>query len=180
MNAVRWSETGSRTMGLSVIQMKVIISALAAFVAGIGGGLFAMANRQAVPGDYATLLGLVWLAILVTFGVRSNVAALLAGCVFVLAPAFVTAYLNLTGLWAQVPVLLFGLGAVAVALNPEGTVHQQAMGLQRALYRMTHARSGKVVSPPTGSGGTPSPVEPARARPAVTSANEPTAEVSGT
>ena len=163
MNAVRWSETGSRTMGLSVIQMKVIISALAAFVAGIGGGLFAMANRQAVPGDYATLLGLVWLAILVTFGVRSNVAALLAGCVFVLAPAFVTAYLNLTGLWAQVPVLLFGLGAVAVALNPEGTVHQQAMGLQRALYRMTHARSGKVVSPPTGSGGTPSPVEP-RAR----------------
>src|SRR5205814_8257734 len=79
MNAVRWSENASRTMGLSVIQMKMIISGLAAFVAGVGGGLYAMSSKQAVPLDYATLLGLAWLAVLVTFGVRSNIAALLAG-----------------------------------------------------------------------------------------------------
>ena len=35
--------------------MKLLVSALAAFVAGIGGGLFAMASRQAIPGDFATL-----------------------------------------------------------------------------------------------------------------------------
>ena len=79
LNAVRWSENASRTMGLSVIQMKMLVSGLAAFVAGVGGGLFAMARKQAIPLDYVTLLGLVWLAVLVTFGVRSNIAALLAG-----------------------------------------------------------------------------------------------------
>ena len=77
---------------------------------------------------------------LVTFGVRSNIAALLAGCVFVLSPAFVQTYLQLSRTWAQVPVLLFGLGAVFVAQNPEGTVHQWAMGLQRALHRVSGAR----------------------------------------
>ena len=49
LNAVRWSETASRTMGLSVLQMKVLISALAAFVAGVGGGLFAAQQKQALP-----------------------------------------------------------------------------------------------------------------------------------
>jgi branched-chain amino acid transport system permease protein len=139
LNAVRWSENASRTMGLSVIQMKMLVSGLAAFVAGIGGGLFAVGHKQAVPLDYATIAGLVWLAVLVTFGVRSNIAALLAGCVFVLSPAFLT-YLGLSGTWGQLPVLLFGVGAVFLAQNPEGTVHQWAMGLQSGLRRLSGAR----------------------------------------
>jgi branched-chain amino acid transport system permease protein len=166
MNAVRWSETASRTMGLSVIQMKMLISGLAAFVAGVGGGLFAMSTKQAVPLDYATLAGLVWLAILVTFGVRSNIAALLAGLIFVLSPAFVQTYLQLSTTWAQVPTLLFGLGAVAVATNPEGTVHQQAMAVQRALYKLTHVRAT-----PPDEGPRPAPLsgpEPSRAPAEVT------------
>ena len=57
LNAVRWSETASRTMGLSVIQMKMLVSGLAAFVAGVGGGLYAVAHKQAIPLDYATLAG---------------------------------------------------------------------------------------------------------------------------
>ena len=141
LNAVRWSENASRTMGLSVIQMKILVSGLAAFVAGVGGGLYAVGHKQAVPLDYATLAGLVWLAVLVTFGVRSNIAALLAGCVFALSPAFVQTYLQLSSTWAQLPILLFGLGAVFVAQNPEGTVHQQAMGLQQLIHRLSGARA---------------------------------------
>lgn len=141
LNAVRWSENASRTMGLSVIQMKMLVSGLAAFVAGVGGGLYAVANKQAVPQQFPTLLGLVWLAVLVTFGVRSNIAALLAGCIFVMSPAFVSSYLQLSSTWAQVPILLFGLGAIALARNPEGTVHQGAMGFQRQLRRLSGARA---------------------------------------
>jgi branched-chain amino acid transport system permease protein len=141
LNAVRWSENASRTMGLSVIQMKMLVSGLAAFVAGVGGGLYAVAHKQAIPLDFATLAGLVWLAVLVTFGVRSNIAALLAGCVFVLSPAFVQTYLQLSSTWAQVPVLLFGLGAIFLAQNPEGTVHQWAMGLQGGLHRLSGVRA---------------------------------------
>jgi branched-chain amino acid transport system permease protein len=176
LNAVRWSENASRTMGLSVIQMKMIVSGLAAFVAGVGGGLFAVAHKQAIPLDFATLLGLVWLAVLVTFGVRSNIAALLAGCVFVLSPAFVQTYLQLSSTWAQVPVLLFGLGAIALAQNPEGTVHQWAMGLQRGLHRLSGARAVPAATAIAGrhdprlhpDGDQPPPDEPAESTAEVT------------
>jgi branched-chain amino acid transport system permease protein len=156
LNAVRWSENASRTMGLSVVQMKMLVAGLAAFVAGVGGGLYAVGHKQAVPIDYATLAGLVWLAVLVTFGVRSNIAALLAGCVFALSPAFVSTTLQLSSIWGQVPVLLFGLGAVFVAQNPEGTVHQWAMGLQGLVHRMSGARAATA----TGSVGGHDPGSP--------------------
>jgi branched-chain amino acid transport system permease protein len=141
LNAVRWSENASRTIGLSVIQMKLIVSGLAAFVAGVGGGLFAASLKQAVPTDYFTLLGVVWLAVLVTFGVRSNIAALVAGCIFSLSPAFLTSFLKLSSTWAYVPTLLFGLGAIALAQNPEGTVHMWAMGFQRQVHRLSGVRA---------------------------------------
>ena len=135
LNAVRWSENASRTMGLSVIQMKMLVSGLAAFVAGVGGGLYALSFKQAIPLDYATLLGLAWLAVLVTFGVRSNIAALLAGLLFTFSPAFIQTVLKLDAPWSDLPILLFGLGAIALAQNPEGTVHQWAMGFQKMLHK---------------------------------------------
>jgi branched-chain amino acid transport system permease protein len=141
LNAVRWSENASRTMGLSVIQMKMLVSGLAAFVAGVGGGLYAVGHKQAIPLDYVTLAGLAWLAVLVTFGVRSNIAALLAGCIFVLSPAFIQTVLQLQTPWSELPILLFGLGAIALAQNPEGTVHMWAMGFQRNMQRLSGARA---------------------------------------
>lgn len=138
LNAVRWSETASRTMGLSVLQMKLLIAGIAAFVAGIGGGLFATQQRQSVPAQYITLLGLAWLAVLVTFGVRSNIAALLAAIAFVITPALLQSYTTPT--WAQVPVLLFGVGAILLAKNPEGTIHMQARQFQALLRRLSGRR----------------------------------------
>ena len=44
LNAARWSEAGAKTSGISVVQMKVIAGALAAFIAGIGGGFLALAQ----------------------------------------------------------------------------------------------------------------------------------------
>ena len=139
-NAVRWSETASRTMGLSVLQMKLLVSGLAAFVAGVGGGFYATQQKAAVPSTYATLLGLAWLAVLVTFGVRSNIAALLAAIGFTITPALLLSYTTPT--WAQLPVLLFGVGAIMLAKNPEGTVHMQAMQVQQGL-RQLGRRAGR-------------------------------------
>jgi branched-chain amino acid transport system permease protein len=139
LNAVRWSETASRTMGLSVLRMKLLVSGLAAFVAGVGGGFYATQQKAAVPSTYATLLGLAWLAVLVTFGVRSNIAALLAAIGFTITPALLLSYTTPT--WAQLPVLLFGVGAIMLAKNPEGTVHMQAMQVQQGLRRLGGARA---------------------------------------
>ena len=41
--------------------------------------MFALSLGSALPTNYSTLGGLVWLAILVSLGIRSNMAALMAG-----------------------------------------------------------------------------------------------------
>ena len=78
LRAVRDSETASRTTGLSVVQVKVIVGALAAFVAAVGGAFLALDEGVALPETFDTFLGLVWLAVVVTIGIRSITAAALA------------------------------------------------------------------------------------------------------
>jgi branched-chain amino acid transport system permease protein len=120
LRAVRDSEPASRTLGLSVLQVKVIVGALAAFVAAVGGGFLALDTRVAQPQSFATFAGLVWLAVVVTMGVRSITAAALAGLTFALLPGVFQTYIPAR--WGEVPALLFGLGAVMVARHPEGVV----------------------------------------------------------
>jgi ABC-type branched-subunit amino acid transport system permease subunit len=79
LDAVRWSPTAARALGVSVVQMKVLVAGFAVFAAGIGGALLATSTGTAIPGKYSTLAGLIWLAVLATLGIRSSVAALIAG-----------------------------------------------------------------------------------------------------
>ena len=140
LNAARWSEAGARTSGISVVQMKVIAGGLAALIAGIGGGLLALAQTTFQPSEFATFAGLVWLAVLVTIGVRSNAAALLAGLSFVMLPALTQAYLPT---WtANVLPVLFGLGAISAAKYPDGVLAEQSRRLRRLLLHLTPGRRG--------------------------------------
>ncbi|MGH8995166.1 MAG: ABC transporter permease [Acidimicrobiales bacterium] len=137
LNAARWSEAGARTSGISVVQMKVIAGSLAAFIAGIGGGLLALSQTSFQPSEFATFGGAVWLAILVTTGVRSNAAALVAGISFAMLPALTQAYLPT---WtANVLPVLFGLGAVSAAKYPDGTLAEQSRQLRRLVLRLKSA-----------------------------------------
>jgi branched-chain amino acid transport system permease protein len=134
--AMRSSEAATRTVGLSVFQLKVVLCAIAAFVAAVGGGLQAMSGTVALPANFSTLEGVTWLAIVVTLGVRSNTAALFAGLSFAVIPGLVLTYLPQW--FGNIPPILFGLGAVFIALNPEGVVtmhRRQIEGLWRALTR---------------------------------------------
>ncbi|MCU4182917.1 ABC transporter permease [Acidiferrimicrobium sp. IK] len=133
LRAVRDSESASRTIGLSVLQVKVITGALAAFVAAVGGGFLAMDAGVAQPQSYATFLGLIWLAVVVTLGARSIIGAALAGLSFSLLPGVFSTYLPTR--WAEVPSILFGLGAISVARNPEGAVAQNAAQIRALLSR---------------------------------------------
>ena len=133
LSAVRWSENGSRTLGLSVVQMKVLVSGLATFVAAVGGGFLAMNYQAALPGSYNPFVGLIWLAVLVTVGSRSIIAALIAGLSFTLLPGVFQTYLPLS--YASVPTILFGLGAIMLARNPDGIVAMHARQLADLLAR---------------------------------------------
>ena len=133
LTAVRWSEPASKTIGVSVLQMKVVVAGIAAFVAGIGGALLAVVLGVALPANYSTLGGVIWLAVLVTIGIRSNVAALLAGLLFTVLPGIASTYLP--AWFAQVPPLLFGLGAIGIAKNPDGMFAVQARQLRTVVER---------------------------------------------
>jgi branched-chain amino acid transport system permease protein len=122
LRAVRDSEKASRTLGLSILQVKVLVGAIAAFIAAVGGGFLAMDQNIAQPQSYDTFLGLVWLAVVVTLGIRSIIAAALAGMSFTLFQGLFTSYVPTK--WGEVPTLLFGLGAIGVARNPDGVVTQ--------------------------------------------------------
>jgi branched-chain amino acid transport system permease protein len=145
--AVRFSEDGSRTIGPSVLGVKLLIGTVSTFIAAIGGGLLALNYQSAVPTSYATFAGLVWLAVFVTIGLRSITAAVLAGLSFTLMPGIVTTYLPTS--WGNVPTLLFGLGAIAVAVNPDGQVAMNARQLQGLMTKLVERRKRRSgVQPP--------------------------------
>jgi branched-chain amino acid transport system permease protein len=162
LNAARWSDAGAKTSGVSVVQMKVIAGAVAAFIAGIGGGLLALSQTTFQPSEFATFAGVVWLAVLVTIGVRSNAAALIAGLTFVMLPAVAQAYLPA---WtANVAPVLFGLGAVSAAKYPDGALAEQSRRLRQLVLHLTPALSSDLSGP---DGPSPSTHDPDGADPAV-------------
>ncbi len=108
-------------------------------MAAVGGGFLAMDAGVAQPSSFATFLGLVWLAVVVTLGIRSITAAVLAGLSFSLLPGVFQTYVPTR--WGEVPTVLFGLGALGVALHPEGVVLQNGRQLRRLLARVLTPRS---------------------------------------
>ncbi len=161
LNAVRWSPPGARTLGISVVQMKILVAGLGALVAGIGGGFLVTAQTSAQPGEFATFLGVVWLAALVTIGIRSNAAALVAGLSFTMLPALALAYLPAwTG---QLPAILFGLGAIGVAKFPDGSLEQGGEMFRKWVFERADRRSSSSGAPgSTGGLATAQPI-PAQA-----------------
>jgi branched-chain amino acid transport system permease protein len=149
LTAVRWTEPASKTIGISVLQMKVIIAGLAAFVAGVGGALLAVEQGVALPSNYATLVGVVWLAVLVTQGIRSNVAALIAGLFSTILPGIALAYLPTS--FGQFPPILFGLGAIALAQNPDGVLAMQARQIRSLTMRFKKPQPEPVTGAPVGA-----------------------------
>ncbi len=147
LRAVRDSQAASRTLGVSVVQVKVIVGSLGAFVAGVGGAFLAIDNGVAQPQSYETFAGLIWLAIVVTLGIRSIAGAALSGLAFALIPAVFSSYVPVR--WAEMPALLFGLGAISVAKDPDGVVVRAGRQLRQLVttVRPTARRTPAAVLP---------------------------------
>jgi branched-chain amino acid transport system permease protein len=135
--AVRSSANASKSIGISVVQMKVLLAGLAAFVAGIGGGFLAITLGTGSTSNYATLAAEIWLVILVTVGIRSNVSVLCAGLTLALATGLILVYLP--KIYDNLIPIVFGLGAVALIRFPEGVITTQARQFRSVLarFRMT-------------------------------------------
>jgi branched-chain amino acid transport system permease protein len=71
--------------------------------------------------------------------VRSITAAVLSGLAFSLLPGVFQTYVPAH--WAQVPAVLFGLGALAVARHPEGVVLYNGRQLRQFLSKIVSQKT---------------------------------------
>ena len=157
LSAIRATETGARSAGVSVVRLKVGLWTLAAAIAGIGGGMYVIYNGVALPQSFDAIIGLTWFAVVITNGRRSNNAALAAGLCFTLIPQLFTTYLP-TSL-GQVPTLLFGAGAVLLARNPDGIITMNGRQITALARRLTgsgrHTEGGQPLPAGQAAGRVP-------------------------
>jgi ABC-type branched-subunit amino acid transport system ATPase component/branched-subunit amino acid ABC-type transport system permease component len=138
MLAVRSSEVAARTSGIGADWAKVAVFAVSAAIAGVGGALLAVVSSPVNNRTAPAFIGLIWLAVTVTFGIRRPGGALLAGLAF----ATFTDLLQVIAEWGFMPswaadltnttqlaAILFGLGAINLAKNPDGVL--ALVGTQR-------------------------------------------------
>jgi ABC-type branched-subunit amino acid transport system ATPase component/branched-subunit amino acid ABC-type transport system permease component len=142
MAAVRSSEPAASTVGVSTAATKLRFFALSAAVAGLGGVMLAMFNQGVTNTTTRAETGLLWLATVVLIGVRRPAGAIIAGLAAVVSPQ-IWQELSLGG-WTGhqssfFPAILFGLGAVSLAKNPEGMI--AVTSLQNAARRARRQRT---------------------------------------
>ncbi len=116
ISAVRTAPAAAAAIGISPVRSKLWVFALSAAVAGLGGVMLGTFNGSITNQSFPAGVGLVWLAIVVLFGVRRPGGAVIAGIVFSISPQVIGWVTTST----RVADVIFGLGAVQLARTPDG------------------------------------------------------------
>lgn len=172
--ALRSSPVAAATSGVSPTRAKLMLFGISAGLAGFGGAWFALVNSPMTNVSAPPLVGMIWLAVAVTFGIRRPGGAVIAGIVYAVMPAVLT---NIgtrwgdTAPWSALPesmrhligdpelaALLFGLGAISLAREPDGALAETAHALRERRLARAAKRSGGVASTATGDDGA-APIE---------------------
>jgi branched-chain amino acid transport system permease protein len=129
--AIRDNPVQGESIGINVKASRVVVFAIGSAVAGLGGVLIGIEQGSIATDDFALLTGLVWLAVVVTMGVRGYGGALVGGLLFALAPAAFQ-FVHIRG-FGNLTTVLFGLGAVGIARDPRGFLAQVGSAIQGLL-----------------------------------------------
>jgi len=138
--ALRGSEVGAQSIGISPARARLIAFAISAFIAGVGGALLAMQQENVNYGSNFSPFGaLFWVVIVVVVGVRSLQGALNAGASFSLFDPLILkgavfgwilrdadripGIFPISSSWV---FILFGLAAIQFARHPEGLLEHGA------------------------------------------------------
>ena len=131
MSAVRTSESAAETSGISGVAVKMTLFAVSAGLAALGGVMLVTVDQHVTNSTYTTIIGLTWLATVVLWGIRRPSAAIAAGMssallTGVLSSGFHFSVISWSGTSSTwFPQVLFGLGAVTMAQNPDGILALQ-------------------------------------------------------
>jgi ABC-type branched-subunit amino acid transport system ATPase component/branched-subunit amino acid ABC-type transport system permease component len=151
--AVRSSSVAARTSGIAPAKSEIALFAVAGGIAGFGGVMLGMTNGTFTNTSATPITGLLWLAVVVTFGIRRPGGALLGG----LAVMATTPIFNWISGWSFMPgwfndlsgstyfaSIMFGLGAINLAKNPDGLF--ALVGSQRLERRRRKERAARVAA----------------------------------
>jgi branched-chain amino acid transport system permease protein len=153
--AVRGNPVAGESIGINVRGARVVIFAVGSAIAGLGGVLVGIQQGAVAIFDFALLIGLLWLAVVVTVGVRGYRGALIAGLMFTIFPTLFS-YVHVSGI-GQLPTVLFGLGAIGLAREPRGFLYEMEMRLRRRRSRPPSAEVSPALT--RGAATTPVPFE---------------------
>jgi branched-chain amino acid transport system permease protein len=118
--AMRDSEAASATIGVSILETKVIVFMLSAAIAGFAGAFLAQQLGSLSPQNFVMLQGLPIVLALVIGGVASVAGALFAG-LFGFGLIYIKDTWHLS-LWRSLEILGPGLTALGIIRNPSGAV----------------------------------------------------------
>jgi branched-chain amino acid transport system permease protein len=149
--ALRDSPAASATVGVNLVWTKLLVFTLAAAMAGLAGGLLGMYRGTVGTMDFAMLLGIPFLLLLVVGGVGTVSGALIGGVSTVLL-LIVQDEVSFVVFGVSVLVALTrigpGLAAVGASRNPEGIVSQFTK--DRPARRRAAVSPGPVAPRPPG------------------------------
>ena len=123
LDAWRQSPMAAAGLGYSPNRTKVVVFALSAAVAGLGGGLWGSLLQVVSPADFTYADSLLFVVIVVTVGVRSVAGAVEAGVGFALL-THLAGYLPNRFSPASLVALIFSMGSFTYAAHPEGVVER--------------------------------------------------------
>jgi branched-chain amino acid transport system permease protein len=150
--AIRESEPAALAAGVNLTLYKVWAFALASFMVGVAGGLYAAQLVQPSPSSFAKVDSIILLATALIGGIFSFWGAVVAGAFSQVVPYLLTAQ----GLWgwrtdANIINIIFGIGLLQVLLTAPGGLAQQfpkdMANLGRLLWRLVRLAFAKARGP---------------------------------
>jgi branched-subunit amino acid ABC-type transport system permease component len=139
LGALRGSSIGAESVGINPSTAKILVFALSAGMAGLGGALYGSLQQTVTPADFNYQLSLVFVVVVVTTGVRTIEGAIQAGVGFMVLQQLLS---YLPGRWGGggIAIVLFAFGSLTYAAHPEGVVeYEKRIWTQRA-ERLIHRR----------------------------------------
>jgi branched-subunit amino acid ABC-type transport system permease component len=117
--AVRGSQLASASVGIDVVRLRVLVFAISAGLAGVGGALTGSLEGSLSPDAFGSQVSMVLLAVVAIVGIGSISGAIVAGVVYEVLQQAVT---TLPARFAGLVAVLFGLAALSYTRHPEGVL----------------------------------------------------------
>jgi branched-chain amino acid transport system permease protein len=146
LTATRDSSAAAATLGANLNLIKLLVFSAAAAIAGVGGALWGGVEGQVTATNFIYNYSLSLVLIAYIWGVCSPSGALLGGLSLALGFGQLTAHL--ASRWSQVPLIITGLGAIALARYPNGNIGQISNAWQRMRVGFGGPRLGEPASWP--------------------------------